>query len=157
MFSQSNCRRRSTAAASISTHPSDAHHRSLLRPIDSRLCTYDYWQLNEHRRRLETVGTASSLRLSRLIRAKLNDAEVIEDVRFSSGIVAGGSLVRFAISGSRPQLRRLYHWRYPENDCSRLAVNTFLGVSLIGMSVGQRTYLLDDVQELRTLEVLAVD
>ncbi|MFD2816760.1 hypothetical protein ACFSYD_23760 [Paracoccus aerius] len=52
-----------------------------LRPIRARLGTYDYWQLNEHRRRFQDIGTAPFLRLAQLIRAKMADAEVITTPR----------------------------------------------------------------------------
>ena len=129
---------------------------SALRPIRARLGTYDYWQLNEHRRRFQDIGTAPFLRLARLIRAKMADAEVVSTRDVGPGVVTGDSRVSFAIAAGRPQTRTLYHWAYPEHDRSRLAVGTYLGVTLIGLRVGQAMTLLDSEDVLGTLQVLAV-
>ena len=129
---------------------------SALRPIRARLGTYDYWQLNEHRRRFQDVGTARFLRLAQLIRAKMADAEVVNTRDVGSGVVTGASRVRFAVEAGRPQTRTLYHWTYPEHDRSRLAVGTYLGVTLIGLRVGQGMPLLDSEDVLGMVRILAV-
>lgn len=127
-----------------------------LRPIRARLGTYDYWQLNEHRRRFQDIGTAPFLRLAQLIRAKMADAEVVGTADVGLGEVTGASRVSFTIEGGRPQTRTLYHWSYPEHDRSRLAVGTYLGVTLIGLRVGQGMRLLDSEDVLGTVRVLEI-
>lgn len=127
-----------------------------LRPIRAQLGTHDYWQLNEHRRRFESIGTAPFMRLARLIRAKLADADVVDEREIGPDLVTGASRVSFAIDAARPQTRQLYQWAYPEHDRSRLAVGTFLGATLIGMRVGQRMDLLDSEDVLGRVQVLAV-
>lgn len=129
---------------------------SALRPIRARLGTHDYWQLNEHRRRFQDIGTAPFLRLARLVRAKMADAEVVDTRDVGPGVVTGDSRVSFAIDAGRPQTRTLYHWTYPEHDRSRLAVGTFLGVTLIGLRAGQTMRLLDSEDVLGTVQILAV-
>ena len=79
--------------------------------IRARLGTYDYWQLNEHRRRFQDIGTAPFLRLAQLIRAKMADAEVVGTADVGPGVVTGDARVSFAIEAGRPQTRTLYHWR----------------------------------------------
>jgi hypothetical protein len=129
---------------------------STLRPIRARLGTYDYLQLNEHRRRFQAIGTEPFLRLAQLIRAKMADAEVVNTSDVGAGVVTGESRVSFAIEAGRPQTRTLYHWTYPEHDRSRLAVGTYLGVTLIGLPVGQGMPLLDSEDVLGSVQVLAV-
>ncbi|MCZ0964402.1 hypothetical protein [Paracoccus benzoatiresistens] len=128
-----------------------------LRPIRARLATYDYWQLNEHRRRFQDIGTAPFLRLAQLIRAKMADADVVSTADVGPGVVTGDARVSFAIEAGRPQTRTLYHWRYPEHDRSRLAVGTYLGVTLIGLRVGQAMTLLDSEDVGGRVQVLAVE
>ncbi|WP_374302489.1 hypothetical protein [Paracoccus sp. (in: a-proteobacteria)] len=129
---------------------------SALRPIRARLGTYDYWQLNEHRRRFQAIGTAPFLRLAQLIRAKMADAEVVNTRDIGPDVVTGDSRVSFAIDAGRPQTRTLYHWTYPDHDRSRLAVGTYLGVTLIGLRVGQGMALLDSEDVLGTARIMAV-
>ncbi|WP_146038672.1 hypothetical protein [Paracoccus sp. SY] len=129
---------------------------SMLRPIRARLGTYDYWQLNEHRRRFQEIGTAPFLRLAQLIRAKMADAEVVNTRDVGPGVVTGASRVSFVLGAGQPQTRTLYHWTYPDHDRSRLAVGTYLGVTLIGLRIGQGMALLDSEDVLGTVTVLAV-
>jgi hypothetical protein len=127
-----------------------------LRPVRGRLSTNDYWQLNELRRRFQDVGSAPFLRLAQLIRAKMADAEVVATGDVGPDVVTGESRVRFMIGVGRPLTRTLYHWTYPEHDLTRLAVGTYLGVTLIGLRVGQSMPLLDSEDVLGTVNVLAV-
>mgnify|MGYP001171172780 CR=1 FL=1 len=114
-----------------------------LRPIRSVLNSHDYWQLQEHRRRCDDLGGALFGRLAQLIRAKMADAHVPGTADLPPNAVTGGSRVCFAIRGQRTQTRTLYHWGYPDRERNRLPVGTFLGVTLIGMTEGQRAVLLD--------------
>lgn len=129
---------------------------SMLRPIRARLGTYDYWRLNEHRRRFQDIGTAPFLRLAQLIRAKMADAEVVNARDVGPDVVTGASRVSFALEVGRPQTRTLFHWTYPDHDRSRLAVGTYLGVTLIGLRVCQGMPLRDSEDVLGTVRILAV-
>ena len=127
-----------------------------LRPIRASLSTQDYWQLTEHRRRCEDLGGPLFMRLSRLIRAKLADAEVVSSDELASDVVTGRARVSFTVDRRRPETRTLYHWGYPDRERNRLPVGTFLGVTLIGMSAGQHMRLLDGTGVAGDLQVLAV-
>lgn len=127
-----------------------------LRPIRAVLSARDYWQLQEHRRRCEDLGGALFLRLARLIRAKMEDAHVPSAADLPPQTVTGGSRVCFAISGQRSQTRTLYHWGYPDRARHRLPVGSFLGITLIGMTKGQRATLLDAEGIAGEVMVLAV-
>jgi transcription elongation GreA/GreB family factor len=124
---------------SIDSHSNDI---AAMRPICAILSRRDYWQLNEHRRRCEYLGGAGAIRLAHLLRAKMADAIVVDDCELYADVVSGTSRVTFSFDGRRLETRVLYHWSYPENDCSRLHVGTFLGATLIGMTIGQRMPLL---------------
>lgn len=127
-----------------------------LRPIRAVLSTHDYWQLTEHRRRCEDLGGPLFMRLARLIRAKQSDANVVDADALAPDVVTGTARVSFAINRRRPETRTLYHWGYPDRARNRLPVGTFLGVTLIGMSVGQRMRLLDGEGVAGEVQVLAV-
>ena len=128
-----------------------------LRPIRTMLGTHDYWQLNEHRRRCEELGAALFMRLACLIRAKMADADIVDPDALAPDVVTGASSVSFALGQRGPETRTLYHWAYPDKERNRLPVGTFLGVTLIGMSVGQRMRLLNTRGVAGELLVLAVD
>ena len=152
-------------------HPKGAggfldHHRAkpasepcnvaALRPIRAVLGTHDYWQLAEHRRRCEDLGGALFMRLARLIRAKMADATVVDVDALAPDVVTGASRVSFALDQRRPETRTLYHWGYPDRERNRLPVGTFLGVTLIGMPVGERMQLLNGIGITGEVQVLAV-
>ncbi|MFP1645365.1 hypothetical protein [Pontitalea aquivivens] len=127
-----------------------------LRPIRAVLGREDYWRLNAHRRRCEALGGPLFLRLARLIRAKMLDATVAEPDAMDPLVVTGTARVTFAIDKGRPETRVLYHWGYSDRARNRLHVGTFLGVTLIGMTVGQRMRLLNASGVAGELQVLAV-
>jgi hypothetical protein len=114
-------------------HPNGAggfldHHRpksapkpcdiAALRPIRAVLGTHDYWQLAEHRRRCEDLGGALFMRLARLIRAKMADANVVDADALAPDVVTGASRVSFALDRRRPETRTLYHWGYPTGNAT---------------------------------------
>lgn len=127
-----------------------------LRPIRAVLGREDYWQMNAHRRRCEELGSPLFLRLARLIRAKMRDATVVEPDALGPSVVTGTSRVTFAMDKCRPETRVLYHWGYCDRARNRMHVGTFLGVTLIGMTVGQRMRLLNASGVAGELQVLAV-
>lgn len=127
-----------------------------LRPIRAVLGTADFWALQEHRRRCEDLGGKPFLRLAQLIRAKTVDAYVDDDDDLPSDIVTGTSRVTFALNRGRAETRTLYHWGYPDRVRHRLAVGTFLGVTLLGMSAGTSATLLDGRGVTGVLRVLTV-
>ncbi|HHX90438.1 MAG TPA: hypothetical protein GX700_11860 [Paracoccus sp.] len=126
---------------SASTRPQEAADIEAMRPIRSVLTSYDYWQLQEHRRRFTELGGAFFSRLAQFIRAKMADAHVPCTDDLPHDAVTGSSRVCFALNGQRPQTATLYHWGYPEDGRSRLPVGSFLGVALIGMIEGQHAKL----------------
>lgn len=126
-----------------------------LRPIRAILGRTDYWRLNEHRRRYESLGSPLLMRLARLIRAKMLDATVVDPDQLPPDVVTGTSLVTFAI-GRRQETRLLYHFDYEDHRRNQLHVGTFPGVTLIGMRVGQRMRLLDGSGVAGEVRVLAV-
>lgn len=127
-----------------------------LRPLRAILCRRDYWLLNEHRRRYEDLGGPAFVRLAQLIRAKMSDATVVSDDEPYPDIVTGTSRVFFTLDGGRLKTRLLYHHNYPEGERSRLPVGTFLGATLIGMTVGQHMPLLSEDGIEGELQVLRV-
>lgn len=140
-------------ALSIGCHSDDI---SALRPICAILSRGDYWQLNEHRRRCENLGGAGAIRLAHLLRAKMSDAIVVDDCELYPDVVSGTSRVTFSLNERRLKTHVLYHWGYPENDRSRLQVGTFLGATLIGMTVGQSMPLLSGDGLAGELQVLRI-
>lgn len=136
------------------------HHAgdiAALRPIRAILSRRDYWQLNDHRRRCEDLGGTMSIRLAHLLRAKMSDATVVNDGDRYPDIVSGTSRVTFSLEGRRIETRVLYHRDYPEDERSRLHVGTFLGATLIGMTVGQHASLLSEEGAVGDLQVLRVE
>lgn len=141
---------------SYSTGSTLAREIAKLRPIQATLGLSDYWYLNNHRRRGEECGGFRSKRLALLIRAKMSDATVVDESELGREFVTGTSRVTFTVNGCRPLACALYHWNYPENERLRLHVGSFLGVTLIGMKVGQSTRLLDSRGLVRNLHLLSV-
>lgn len=127
-----------------------------LRPITAILGARDYWALSEHRRRCEELGGERFLRLARLIRAKLADAHFLNGDATIRDVVTGTSRVTFVINGRRPQTCLLYHWDRPGREHPSMPVATVLGVTLIGMSVGERVQLLGDKGYASEVQILAV-
>ncbi|MFC3086958.1 hypothetical protein [Tabrizicola soli] len=138
-------------------HPAAAADEvAALRPIRSILGRTDYWRLNEHRRRAESLGSPLLMRLARLIRAKMLDAAILDPDQLPPDVVTGTSCVTFAIGQRRPETRILYHFDYADRRRNQLHVGTFAGVTLIGMRVGQRMRLLDGSGVAGEIRVLAV-
>lgn len=127
-----------------------------LRPIRAVLTSRDYWCLQEHRRRCEDIDAAMFMRLARLIRAKMEDATVLSCDEITPDTVTGSARVTYLLDQNRPKTRRLYHWGYPDRARNRLPVCTFLGITLIGMSAGQRAKLINANGIAGELQVLAV-
>ena len=152
--------RRGGAGSFLDHHPAKPAPEpcdiAALRPIRAVLTSHDYWELQEHRRRCEDLGGDLFIRLARLIRAKTADALVVNADDLPPDTVTGTARVTFAVERRRPETRTLYHWGYPDRARSRLPVGTFLGVTLIGMSAGQRTCLLDAKGVVGEVQVLAV-
>lgn len=130
----------------------DTRMRLPHRPI---LSADDYWQLQNHRRRFEELGTPRLLCLARLIRAKSSAARIVAIEDLPGDIVTGGALITYAITRQRPLTCRLYHWDYPARGHG-LPVGSFPGIALIGMSVGQRAPLVDDEGIEGKIQVIAV-
>jgi transcription elongation GreA/GreB family factor len=127
-----------------------------MRPFRAMLSTEDYWHLQEHRRRCEDLGGDIFLRLASLIRAKSADARILAAEDLPPDTVTGRSRVIFALANRQPEVRTLYQSGYPDRARNRLAVCSFLGLTLIGLSVGQRARLLDAERMEDEVHVLAV-
>lgn len=122
-------------------------------PANAMLSRYDYWQLNEHRRRSEELGGTL---LARLIRAKMLAAAVVDSDQLSADVVTGSARITFALDRQPAETRVLYHWSYPDDAHRRLRVGSPLGVTLIGMSAGQSSGWLDGSGTPRSVHVLSV-
>ncbi|PTE19940.1 hypothetical protein C5F48_20220 [Cereibacter changlensis JA139] len=127
-----------------------------VRPARALLSRHDYWQLNEHRRRCEELGGPRFARLARLIRAKLLDARVTEAGDLAADVVTGTSRATFVLDHQRPETCQLYHWYYPGDGSRPMPVGSFLGVTLIGLAVGQRRRFVDGNRATGEVQVLAV-
>ena len=127
-----------------------------LRSAQAVLSRDDYWQLNEHRRRCEELGGVSFARLARVIRAKLLGAWVIETEDVPADVVTGTSRATFVLDHHRPVTRQLYHWDYPGDESRPMPIGSILGITLIGLAVGQRKHVVDGNCETGELQVLAV-
>ena len=126
-----------------------------LRPFRAVLCARDYWQMQEHRRRCEELGGAGFLRLARLIRARSSAAQIVDRDELPDNVATGAALITFAFGRHRPETRQLYHWDYPVQGHG-LPVASFLGITLIGMSAGQRAPLIDGDGVVGEVQVSAV-
>ena len=124
-------------------------------PICPVLCVGDYWQMQEHRQRCEELGGAGFLRLARLIRARSSAARLVDCAELPDNVVTGEALITFTVGRHRPETRRLYHWDYPVQGRG-LPVASFPGITLIGMSAGQRAPLIDGDGVVGVVQVLAV-
>ena len=147
-------------AGAFDCHSPVSRHRAGmtpdLRPAQAVLSRDDYWQLNEHRRRCEELGGYSFTRLARLIRAKLLSSWVTETEDLPADVVTGASRATFVLDHHRPMTRQLYHWDYPGDESRPMAIGSILGVTLIGLAVGQRKHFFDGNCETGELQVLAV-
>lgn len=119
------------------------HHRKHSNPIAGwerlpwysrvRLDSYDFWQMQEHRRHCEAAQCKPRPQLASFLRKKLARAEI----RAADGSFAtGSSAVLCRIDGCAAQWVQLYHWDHP-NCPNATSVGAWLGAILIGMSVGQ--------------------
>lgn len=129
---------------------------SALRPIRSVLSSRDFWQLQDHRQRCETIGGDLFLRLGRLIRAKMVDAHVVNLSEIPANVVTGTSRVAYSIDNGRSEIRTLYHWGYSDTEKHQLPVGGFLGATLIGMAAGQRSTLLNGAGVAGEVTVLSI-
>lgn len=116
-------------------HPRDARIEAI-RPISSVLCSEDFWQLQDHRRRCESDGAHPRPLMAAYLRAKLEDAQVVEPEDHPQAAANGNSSVTCRINHGPAATYRLYHW-IPPPAGRPLGVNTWLGATLIGMTEGQ--------------------
>ena len=114
----------------------------------------DYWQLNDHKLRCEELGGPRFIRLARLIREAMLDATITETEELAADVVTGRVHVTFRVDRRPPETRLLYHWDYPDYARRPLSVGSFLGVTLVGMAVGQRRRVVDGNGNTREVQVL---
>jgi len=124
-------------------------------PSHTVICTNDYWQLQEHRRRYEQLGSNKFLYLARLIRTKSSSAKVVSFDELPEGVVTGNALISFSIDGNRSETRSLYHWNYPTH-ARGVPMRSLLGITLLGMRAGQRAKVVDREDTTAEVQVLAV-
>lgn len=108
-----------------------------IRPIEAWLTSLDAERLRAHLRRCERNGSGFYPLLGDLIRAKLADAVRIGPEDIGPDLATGYSRVIYALDGGAPQSAVLLHWGFPESGEIGLSVCTLLGLTLLGMKVGQ--------------------
>ena len=113
-------------------------HAGLTAPAACQLSTRDFWYLREHYRRCLAAGTGAHLRLAALIHAKMGRAEVIPMREVDPALATGGSRLIFALDDQPVRSGLLLHWGYCGAGLRRLGVPSLLGITLLGMRVGQR-------------------
>ncbi|SDN64038.1 hypothetical protein SAMN05216196_1011156 [Lutimaribacter pacificus] len=107
-----------------------------LRPIRAVLSGFDFWQLQDHRRRCAPGGSAPRPLLAAYLRAKLTDAAIADTRRAPVPFVAGDSEVLCRLDRHAPCRLHLYHWTPPERP-HPVSAGSWLGAALIGMAEGQ--------------------
>ncbi|ETA50160.1 hypothetical protein P279_21120 [Rhodobacteraceae bacterium PD-2] len=126
-----------------------------LRPIRSVLSPRDFRRLQELRRQCAAIEGGVFPLLSHLIRAKLQDAQVLYPAEEGGPIATLGSCVTFSIRGTAPLSRTLSDEGFAQ-DQAGIPIKTFLGVTLLGMTVGQRVPLLNADGTTEALELVAI-
>lgn len=79
--------------------------------------------------------------LTRVLRQKIDTAQIVEG-RIAGDVVTGGSRVIYALDDAAPQTGLLVHRARAGVLGGVIPVATLLGVTLIGMRVGQRAQIL---------------
>ncbi|GAW36688.1 nucleoside diphosphate kinase regulator [Roseovarius sp. A-2] len=126
-----------------------------MRPIQSFLSKRDFWHLQQLRRKCTAIeGGAFSL-LSHLIRAKLQDAHILNPAEEAGNVATLGSRVTFSIRETAPLSRTLFDDGFA-HDQEGIPLKTFLGVTLLGMKVGQTVPLLNASGTTEALELVAI-
>ena len=111
-------------------------------PWECCLTSRDYALLERHWHSIKPRTDSYALMLSRMIQHKLTEARVVLPDDVASNVVTGNSRVAFAIDGCPEECLRLVHFQHETVLGQTVLVPTFLGVTLLGLSAGQRTSML---------------
>lgn len=126
-----------------------------MRPIRSVLSQRDFLRLQELRRQCAAIESGVFPLLTHLIRVKLQDAQVLLPAEEAGPVATLGSRVTFSIRGTAPLSRTLFDEGFA-HDQAGIPIKTFLGVTLLGMTVGQRVPLLNADGTTEPLELVAI-
>ena len=126
-----------------------------MRPLQSFLSKRDFWHLQELRRECAAIEGGVFPLLSHLIRAKLQDAHILNPTEEAGSVATLGSRVTYSIRGTAPQSRTLFDHGFA-HDQGGIPIKTFLGVTLLGMKVGQKVPLLNASGTTEPLELVAI-
>ncbi len=126
-----------------------------MRPIRSVLSQRDFRRLQELRRQCAAIESGVFPLLTHLIRVKLQDAHVRLPAEQGGPVATLGSRVTFSIRGTAPLSRTLFDEGFA-HDQAGIPIKTFLGVTLLGMTVGQTVPLLNADGTTEALELVAI-
>lgn len=126
-----------------------------MRPIQSYLSQRDFWHLQQLRRECAAIQGGVFPLLSHLIRAKLQDAHILHPTEEVGSVATLGSRVTYSIRGTAPLSRTLFDYGFAY-DQRGIPIKTFLGVTLLGMKVGQTVPLLNGSGTTEALELVAI-
>ena len=126
-----------------------------MRPIQSFLSKRDIWHLQELGRECAAIEGGVFPLLSHLIRAKLQDAHILNPTEEAGSVATLGSRVTYSIRGTAPQSRTLFDHGFAL-DQGGIPIKIFLGVTFLGMKVGQTVPLLNASGTTEPLELVAI-
>lgn len=127
----------------------DPEHRTtasprleMLRPIECQLTIRDYTLLEGHLLDIASQPHPRPQLLVRLTRTKLADAQIVLSDDIATDIATGNSRIVYSLNGEAEQTCVLRHWEQEDDDPAAVPVRSLLGVTLLGMRVGQNLPLL---------------
>lgn len=126
-----------------------------IRPIQTTLSKRDSWHLRELRRECAAFEGGVFPLLTHLISAKLQDAHILNLEEEAGTVATLGSRVTFSIRGTAPISRTLFDHGFA-CDQGGVPIKTLLGVTLLGMKVGQTVPLLNASGTTEPLELVAI-
>ena len=126
------------------------------RPFRAVLSQRDVWHLQHLSQECQSKDAGIFPLLSHLIRAKLEDASTIDDLENLEGIASMDSCLSFSVNEKLPVSRTLFLDGFAD-DQGGVSLKSLLGVTLIGMRIGQTANLLranGTTAQLRLVDVL---
>ena len=127
-----------------------------LRPFQALLSQRDVWHLQHLSQHCASKEAGIYPLLTHLARAKLEDASTIDDLENLEGIASMDCCLAFSINEKLPVSRTLFLDGFAD-DQGGVPLKSLLGVTLLGMRIGQKSNLLraDGTKEkLRLVDVL---
>lgn len=141
-----------------SVPPADWVSRPLPELARSEWCltSRDYALLERHWHNIKPRTDSYAIMLSRMIQHKLAEARIVLPDDVATNVVTGNSRVAFAIDGCPEECLRIVHWPHEAILGQTILVPTLLGVTLLGLSSGQRASMLRADGTSRQVELRAV-